>query len=112
MAVAGATYAGKNHVKISCEYSAIKRWLRCWDILRIQKISNARTIKNRWLSTKTSAIYADKNHIKISDEYVIKNVDLEVYLVYANLGVVDQRFIVVYLRFIFNSCETSCAYKK
>ena len=39
---------------------------------RIQKISDARTIKNRWLRTKTSAICADKNHIKISDEYVIK----------------------------------------
>ena len=64
--------ADKNHTKISCEYSAIKRWLRCRDILRIQKIRDARTIKNCWLRTKTSAICADKNHIKISDEYVIK----------------------------------------
>ena len=38
-------YADKNCTKISCEYSAIKRWLRCRDILRIQKISDARTIK-------------------------------------------------------------------
>ena len=41
----------------------------------MQKISDARTIKNRWLRTKTSPIYADKNHTKISDEYVIKNVE-------------------------------------
>ena len=34
-------YADKNCTKISCEYSAIKRWLRCRDILRIQKISDA-----------------------------------------------------------------------
>ena len=60
-------YAYKNHTKISCEYFAKKRWLRCGDVLRIQKISNARTFKNRWLRTKTSVICADKNHIKISD---------------------------------------------
>ena len=62
----------KSHTKMSCEYSAIKRWLRCRDIPRIQKISDTPTIKNCWLRTKTSAICADKNHIKISDEYVIK----------------------------------------
>ena len=49
-------YADKNHTKISCEYYAIKRWLRCRDIPRIQKMSDARTIKNRWLMTKTSAV--------------------------------------------------------
>ena len=47
MAVAGAVYADKNHIKISREYSTIKRWLRGGDIPRIQKISDARTIKNR-----------------------------------------------------------------
>ena len=60
------------HIRISCEYFAIKHWLRCRDIPRIQKISDACTIKNRWLGTKTSAICADKNHRKISTEYVIK----------------------------------------
>ena len=30
------------------------------------KISDARTIKNRWLKTKTSTICAEKNQIKIS----------------------------------------------
>ena len=64
MAVSGVVYTYKNHTKISCEYSAIKCWLRCRDILRIQKISDARTIKNRWLMTKTSPICAgkDKHH--------------------------------------------------
>ena len=52
------------HAKISCEYSAIKRWLSCRDIPRIQKISDARTIKNRWLGTKTSAICIDKKSYK------------------------------------------------
>ena len=33
----GQFYADKNHTKISREYSAIKRWLRCRDILHIQK---------------------------------------------------------------------------
>ena len=69
MAVSGPVYADKNHTKIRCEYSAIKHWLRCRDILRIQKISDARTIKNRWCMTKTNALYAYK---KISDKYVIK----------------------------------------
>ena len=45
MAVAGAIYAGKKHIKISCEYLATKRWLRCRDILHIDKISDARTKK-------------------------------------------------------------------
>ena len=54
-------YAYKNHTKISCEYSAIKRWLSCQDILCIQKISAAHTIKNHWLVTKTSAICAYKD---------------------------------------------------
>ena len=54
------------YTKISCEYSTIKRSLRCRYIPRIQKISDAHTIKNRWLRTKTSAICADKNHIKMS----------------------------------------------
>ena len=60
MGGSGAVYADKNHRKISCQHSAIKRWLRCRDILSIKKISNACTIKNRWLRTKTNAIYADK----------------------------------------------------
>ena len=38
-------YAYKIHTKIRCEYSIIKRWLRCQDILRIQKIGDAHTIK-------------------------------------------------------------------
>ena len=46
--------AEKNHTKISYEYSAIKRWLRCQNIPRIQKISYVRTIKNRWLRTKVA----------------------------------------------------------
>ena len=58
--------AEKNHTKISYEYSAIKRWLRCQNISRIQKISYVRTIKNRWLRTKSSAICADKNYIKMN----------------------------------------------
>ena len=68
----GQFYADKNHTKISCEYSTIKCWLGSRDILCIQKISDARTIKTHWLRTKTSLICADKNHIKISNEYVIK----------------------------------------
>ena len=60
-AILGQFYADKNHTKIMCEYSAIKRWLRCRDIPRIEKISDARTIKNRWLRTKISAICADKD---------------------------------------------------
>ena len=35
--VSGAAYADKNHTKIRCEYSAIKHWLRCWDILPYKK---------------------------------------------------------------------------
>ena len=62
----------QNHTKINHECITTKRWLRGQDIRSIQKISDARTIKNRWLRTKTSAICADKNHIKISDEYIIK----------------------------------------
>ena len=77
MCVSGAVYADKNHTKISCEYSAIKRCLRCRDIPRIQKLSDARTIKNRWLRTKTSAICAYKNHIKINDEYALKKTLIE-----------------------------------
>ena len=57
MAVAGAGYSDKNHVMISREYSTIKRWLRGRDIPHIQKISDARTIKNRWLR----GLYAYKN---------------------------------------------------
>ena len=60
-------YAYKNHTKISCEYFAKKRWLKCREVLRIQKISDARTIKNRWSRTKTSIICANKNHLNISD---------------------------------------------
>ena len=47
MAVSGAVCADKNHTKINREYITIKRWLRGRDIPRIQKISDARTIKNR-----------------------------------------------------------------
>ena len=36
--------AEKKHTKISCEHSAIKRCLRCQDIPRIQKISDARSV--------------------------------------------------------------------
>ena len=57
MTVAGAVYSDKNHIKISREYSTIKRWLKGGDIPRIQKISDARTIKNRWLR----GLYAYKN---------------------------------------------------
>ena len=39
-------YAHKNHTKIRCKYFAIKQF-RCQDIPCIQKISDARTIKNR-----------------------------------------------------------------
>ena len=46
MAVAGAVYADKNHIMISREYSTIKSWLRGRDVSRIQKISDAGTIKN------------------------------------------------------------------
>ena len=56
----GAVYAYKNHAKISCEYSAINRWLRCQNISHIQKISDAAAIKNRWLRPKTNAIYTYK----------------------------------------------------
>ena len=66
------THTDKNYTKISCEYSAIKRWLRCRDIPHIQKISHVRTIKNGWLMTKTSATCADKNHKKIGREYIAK----------------------------------------
>ena len=60
-------------VNISCEYSAKKHFLRCRDILCIQKISDVRTIKNHLLRIKTSIICAYTNDkIKISDEYVIK----------------------------------------
>ena len=56
----GAFYAYKYHAKISCEYSAINRSLRCRDISRIQKISDAHAIKNRGLKTKTNTIYLYK----------------------------------------------------
>ena len=72
MAVSGAVYADKNHTRTSGQYSTIKFWLRCQDIPRIQNISDARTIKNRWLRNKTSAICADKNYIKIIGECTIK----------------------------------------
>ena len=49
MVVAGAVYADKNHIRISREYSTIKRWLKCRDVSRIQTISDAHTIKNLWL---------------------------------------------------------------
>ena len=47
MAVAGAVYADKNHIRISREYSTIKSWLRGRDVSRMQIISDAHTIKNR-----------------------------------------------------------------
>ena len=50
----------KNYTKISWEYLAIIRWLRCREIMRIQKISDVHAIENRWLRTKTNAIYAYK----------------------------------------------------
>ena len=48
-------YADKNYTKISREYSSIKPWLRC---RTHTKISHARPIKNRWLS---SVIYTYKD---------------------------------------------------
>ena len=59
--VLGQFYAQKNHTKIRCEYSDIKRWLRCRDILRIQKQVMRALLKTRWLRTKTSAICAYKD---------------------------------------------------
>ena len=47
----GEVYTDKNHTKISREYCTIKHWLRGQDILRIQKVIDARTIKKRWLRT-------------------------------------------------------------
>ena len=61
MVVAGAVYADKNHIKISREYSTIKHWSRGRDIPRTQKISDARTIKNRWLRGILPMSYAYKN---------------------------------------------------
>ena len=92
MAVVGAVYTDKNH--ISCEYSTIKSWLRGRDVSRIQKISDARTIKNCWMRGLPSHVrpwpslvlnhrfivfcglssiaVRDKNHTKINSKYVIK----------------------------------------
>ena len=61
MVVAGAVYADKNHIKISREYSTIKHWSRGGDIPRTQKISDACTIKNRWLRGLLPMSYACKN---------------------------------------------------
>ena len=47
MGASGVVYADKNYTKISREYSTVNRWLRSRDILRIQKISDARTIKKK-----------------------------------------------------------------
>ena len=47
----GEVYTDKNHTKISREYCTIKRRLRGQDILRIQKVIDAGTVKKRWLRT-------------------------------------------------------------
>ena len=58
----GAVYAYKNHTQISCEYSAINRWLRYRDISGIQKTIDVCTIKNRCLRTKTSNLGRQKSY--------------------------------------------------
>ena len=61
MGGSGTVLSTKRSYKIGCEYSAIKRWLRCRDILRIQKYLMRALLKTRWLRTKTSAICAHKD---------------------------------------------------
>ena len=59
----GQFYADKNHTNISGEYVIKIRCLKAplshaqtRDIPRIEKISDARTIKNRWLRTKAGTV--------------------------------------------------------
>ena len=73
-------YADKNHTNISGEYVIKIRCLKAplshaqtRDIPRIEKISDARTIKNRWLRTKAETVLRRQNHTKISREYSAKN---------------------------------------
>ena len=61
--VLGQFYAGKNHTNISGEYVIKIRCLKSplshaqtREIPRIEKISDASTIKNRWLRTKAGTV--------------------------------------------------------
>ena len=59
----GRTWRSFAQTKI-IQRQAIKHWLRCQDIPRIQKLSYARTIKKRWLRTK-----AGTRDVSVSREY-------------------------------------------